>query len=62
MASQVAKQATRQPWYFATLQKLSNIYVNLAGYRKMGLKSVAPPNRPEILNWRQSRRPGLPKS
>ncbi|KAK1836010.1 cytochrome b-c1 complex subunit 7 [Podospora conica] len=39
MASQVAKQATRQPWYMATLQKMSSIYVNLAGYRKMGLKT-----------------------
>lgn len=40
MASQVAKQSTKLPWYMAPLKKMAGIYVNLAGYRKMGLKCV----------------------
>lgn len=44
MASQVVKQSTKLPWYLAPLKKMAGIYVNLAGYRKMGLKSASPPH------------------
>lgn len=43
MANQVVKQSTKLPWYMAPLKKMAGIYVNLAGYRKMGLKSASPP-------------------
>ena len=39
MASQVAKAVTKQPWYLAAMSKMSDMYINLAGYRKMGLKT-----------------------
>lgn len=44
MASQVVKQSTKLPWYMAPLKKMAGIYVNLAGYRKMGLKSASHPH------------------